>query len=128
NGLANRFIFCCARRSKKLPDGGALDDSQIVPLSEKLRLAIAFARESGGMKRDESAAALWREIYGDLSEGRHGLLGAIISRAEAQVLRLSMIFAILDLSATIRREHLIAALAIWQYAEASATYVFGDSL
>jgi hypothetical protein len=128
NGLVNRFIFCCARRSKKLPDGGALDDSQIAPLSEKLRLAIAFARESGEMKRDESAAALWREIYGDLSEGRHGLLGAIISRAEAQVLRLSMIFALLDSSATIRREHLIAAVAIWQYAEASANYVFGDSL
>ena len=34
----------------------------------------------------------------------------------------------LDGSSTIRGPHLIAALALWEYAEASARFIFGESL
>ena len=37
-------------------------------------------------------------------------------------------YALLDLASVIRREHLEAALALWRYCEASAAFVFGDSL
>ena len=40
--------------------------------------------------------------------------------AEAQVLRLSTLYAVLDRSAAIRVPHLRAALALWDYAERSA--------
>jgi hypothetical protein len=43
-------------------------------------------------------------------------------------MRLACIYALLDLSPVIRREHLEAALALWEYAEASAKYIFGESL
>lgn len=56
------------------------------------------------------------------------MVGAIIGRAEAQVLRLSALYAVLDRSATIRLPHLLAALALWEYAEASARRIFGDRL
>ena len=56
------------------------------------------------------------------------MLGAICARAEAQVLRLSCLYALLDHTATIRRPHLEAALALWDYAEASAQYLFGATL
>jgi hypothetical protein len=79
------------------------------------------------MKRD-TAHALWHQVYKELSDGKPGLLGAMISRGEAQVLRLSMLYALLDCSAAIRREHLAAALAVWNYAEASCRYIFGDAL
>ena len=49
-------------------------------------------------------------------------------RAEAQVLRLSLLYALLDGVGVIRAEHLLAALAVWEYAEASARYIFGDAL
>ena len=39
-----------------------------------------------------------------------------------------MIYALLDKSAVIRVPHLQAALAIWEYAEASARWIFGDAL
>jgi hypothetical protein len=39
-----------------------------------------------------------------------------------------MIYALLDCSDTIRREHLLAALSVWEYCAASAQYIFGDSL
>jgi hypothetical protein len=63
-----------------------------------------------------------------LTQARPGLLGAATARAEAQVLRLSALYALLDKSNCIRREHLAGALAFWDYCERSAEYVFGDSL
>jgi hypothetical protein len=128
NGFANRFLWIGVRRSKMLPEGGNLSDDAIAALSERLRHAISFGSRVGLMRRDEPARTLWREQYETLSEGRLGLLGSITSRAEAQVLRLSMIYALLDLSDVIRGEHLRAALAVWRYSEDSARYIFGDSL
>ena len=43
-------------------------------------------------------------------------------------MRLALVYALLDRSACIRREHLEAALALWTYAEASARYIFGDAI
>ena len=128
NGFANRFLWVCAKRSKKLPEGGTLTDEAIALLADRLRDAILFAAGVAEMRRDDEARDLWRSAYPDLSEGRPGLLGAAISRAEAQVLRLSMIYALLDCSAVIRIEHLQAALAVWRYCEDSARYIFGHSL
>src|SRR5262249_39762309 len=61
-------------------------------------------------------------------EGKPGLLGAVIARAEAQVMRLACLNALLDCSPIIRKEHLLAAIALWDYCEASARHVFGESL
>jgi hypothetical protein len=56
------------------------------------------------------------------------LLGAITGRAEAQVIRLALVYALLDGGPEITGEHLQAALALWEYAEASARYIWGDAL
>jgi hypothetical protein len=126
NGFANRFLWICACRSKLLPDGGMPID--LTPVAERISNAVRFARNVGEMQRDPDAAALWHEAYASLSEGRPGLLGCIVSRAEAQVLRLSCIYALLDQSNIIRVAHLRAALALWKYAEDSAAYLFGTSV
>jgi Protein of unknown function (DUF3987) len=128
NGFANRNIFCCAKRSKELPDGGNLEWQEHPCLIDGLRAAIEFAKNVGRMERDPEARELWHQHYHDLSERQVGLLGAVISRAEAQVLRLSMVYALLDRSSVISREHLAAALAVWKYAEESCRHIFGDLL
>jgi hypothetical protein len=128
NGFANRFLWVCSRRSKALPEGGALDTVDLKPLIRRLKSAADFARTVGEMKRDARARVIWREVYPDLSEGKPGLLGAVTSRAEAQVLRLSCIYALLDSSETVQAEHLLAALAVWEYCEQSARFVFGAAL
>jgi hypothetical protein len=61
------------------------------------------------------------------SADRTGLAGAILSRAEAQVLRLTMLYAALDSTREIRIEHLRAALALWDYSERSAAFIFRDN-
>jgi hypothetical protein len=56
-----------------------------------------------------------------------GLYGAATSRAEAQVLRLSALYAVLDCSPVMRLPHLQAALAVWDYCGASASLFFGTA-
>ena len=126
NGFANRIDFVCAKRSKILPDPSNPDPILLAQLQERIRHAVQYARGVNAMKRDEDAKAIWREAYPSLSEGKQGLLGAVTSRAEAQVVRLSLLYALLDRSDVIRAPHLMAALAAWEYAEASAKFVFGD--
>jgi hypothetical protein len=128
NGFGNRNLWVCTRRSKLLPEGGALHQINFAPIIRRLQAAVEFARALGEMERDEQARVIWRNEYERLSEGKPGLFGAVISRAEAQVMRVAMIYALLDCSDVIRAEHLRAALAVWRYCEDSARYIFGDAL
>ncbi len=56
------------------------------------------------------------------------MFGAVTARAEAQTLRLAMIYALADTSQEIRRTHVESALAVWEYAEESARRIFGDRI
>lgn len=126
NGLANRFIFVCVQRSKLLPRGGRRIDWS--SFDERLRHALAAAGGMGEVQRTEAGWRVWEAVYAKLSEDRPGLLGAILARAEAQVLRLALIYALLDKQAFIDAPHMLAALACWDYAEASARHIFGQML
>jgi hypothetical protein len=127
NGFANRFLWTVVRRSKLLPEGGSLSDRECNPLVERLHDAVTSARRIAEMHRDGEARTLWFKIYEELSGGHAGLLGAVTSRAEAQVMRLACLYALLDFSGVIRRVHLEAALVLWHYCEASAHHVFGNA-
>jgi hypothetical protein len=126
NGFGNRFLWVCVQRSKLLPDGGGA--VYLDPFVERLRRAIDHAKECGELRRDSAAGDLWRQIYGKLSAGRPGMLGAMTARAEAQVMRLACLYAIEDMSSVVGLPHLQAALEVWRFCFDSAAYVFGDSL
>ena len=128
NGFANRFLWTCVRRSKVLPEGGALNADELRPLGGELAEVLKFGQAVGEMKRDEASRVLWCEVYESLSDGQPGLFGAVIARAEAQVMRLAGIYALMDRSDVICVQHLGAALEVWRYAEDSARFVFGDAL
>jgi hypothetical protein len=76
----------------------------------------------------EATQHKWAAVYPALSEGQDGLLGAIVARAEAQVVRLALVYALLDGVTEIDEQHLDAALALWEYCEASAAYIFGSAI
>jgi len=128
NGFANRFLWFLVRRSKVLPEGGAVPRDQLAPLLEDLQRVVAFGRRVGEITRDSEARAIWNEIYQPLSDGDPGMVGAMTSRGEAQVLRLSVAYAVLDCSAVVRPPHLLAALALWDHAKASVRRIFGSQL
>jgi hypothetical protein len=133
NGLANRFLLICCRRTRLLPEGGATDPLAGTGLERLLAAAIAHARTAGRVTFDAPARELWHHAYLQLAhDQKPGIAGAICARAEAHTIRLALIYALADGERTINTEHLQAALALWDYAARSATWTLqgatGDPL
>lgn len=136
NGLANRFLWFCVRKSKTLPSPGFPDKYQFKALSKRISKAKAFAENTTEIIRDPEVEAEWcristdesvpKGIYQILSSDSAGITATILSRAEAQVMRLACIYALLDQSAVIHMQHMNAALAVWRYNVESVKYIFGD--
>ena len=93
NGLANRFLFVCVQRSKLLPAAAAGSTGRG---SRAASPALAGAPHIGEVGRTEAAGRSGRRSTPTLSADRPGLLGAVLGRAEAQVLRLALVYALLD--------------------------------
>ena len=128
NGFANRFLLVAVDRSKLLPFGSALDTDQLAEVRDAARLGLRFAGERRALPLDPAARERWIEIYPQLSAAQPGLAGAATAREEAHVVRLALIYALLDCSDMIGHHHLEAALAVWRYSADSARWIFGDSL
>lgn len=128
NGFGNRFLWMYTERSKCLPLGGYLHEAELHGVIADFRAALDFSTGVHELIRTTQADDLWKEIYESLSTGYEGLLEALIARAPSHVMRLASIYAILERSSVIDVQHLQSALALWQYAEDSATYIFGRSL
>jgi uncharacterized protein DUF3987 len=128
NGFANRFLWVCVQRSKLLPLGGSLLLEDLHPEIDSLKEAIHWASGVGEVKRDGEADEYWTSIYGELSAEIPGRFGAAIGRAEGQVIRIAMLFALLDKSELIRAVHLKVARTLWNYCVDSARYLFLSQL
>jgi Domain of unknown function (DUF3854) len=128
NGFANRFLWVAVKRSKELPEPEPFEGVVVEGFARQIATSAQWARRQGRVERDPDASALWREVYSELSAERDGLAGAVLARAEAHVTRLSLVYALMDQSASIGVEHLAAALALWEYCERTVTFLFDDNV
>jgi Protein of unknown function (DUF3987) len=128
NGFANRFAWVLGRRVRSMPCPP--------DYSGKARAhAVAWyaawhrARHIEAVTLDDAATALWVETYEQLRRGepqRVGVPADVCARAHVHVLRMALIFAVMDGLAVIGQAHIKAALALWDYCERCATYLFSD--
>jgi hypothetical protein len=125
NGVANRFLWICAQRSKQLPLGGTLRAADCQDLITQLSARLKLAKTRGLVGFTSAAENLWCSIYAGLNQERPGTLGNVTSRAPAHARRLALIYALLDGADVVDTPHLQAALAFWQYCHASAECIFG---
>jgi hypothetical protein len=132
NGLLNRFLLLAVRRVRLLPEGGDPDPLNRTGLDRRLAKTLDAARRAGEIRLATAAREHWRDAYQRLAEPRPGIAGAISARAEAHTIRLALIYALLDSAREIEPMHLDAALALWDYAQRSATWALerttGDPL
>lgn len=128
NGFSNRFLWCYSSRTKLLPDGGNINPEEFYDEICEIRKNIATIQEAGSfqVRRNDEASQYWHEIYPDLTSARAGRWGTSTSRGAPQVVRLSLIFCLLDGEKTIGLPHLKAAKAVWDYCCGSARWVFED--
>lgn len=122
NGFGNRFLIYLVHRWNILPSGGATVD--LTPEIEVLKTRLRRAKSAGCMSRDTEADRVWKNFYKHLPDTK-GIVGAMCARAERFVTGIAMIYALLDSARCIRREHLRAAIAIWDYAAESVQWIFG---
>ena len=127
NGFANRCLWTWVERSNCLPGGGSAPAYELSEIAGTVRNAVAWAtaRPEILFRRDQEAQQLWEDCYESLSYRDPGLRGAATSRGEAQVLRLSALYAALDCSEIVCLPHLEAAYAVWTYCYRSAVRLFG---
>ena len=125
-GLMNRFLPILVQRPQLLPDEAEAPD--IRSLSADLSLRLSEARKPPfRYRRTEAAGKLWSSVYAAMAEDEEdGPLGEILARGPSYTLRLALAYAVIDGSREISTEHLMAALAVWQYAAASARHIFGQ--
>jgi hypothetical protein len=128
NGFGNRYLWVWVERSKLLPHGGSAPDEELNPLRQRLEKAVVFGSTAGAIEWDAEASSLWEAEYKRLSSPPPGLIGCMTARAAPIVLRLSLVYALLDCSSEIRVPHLRAALEVWRYCEESTKFIFGDRL
>jgi hypothetical protein len=129
NGVVNRFAMVCSKRTKLLPFGGDLPDADLEPIAKRLDQAIRHARDRDAVQLSEAAKPVWKEFYCANETAEHPpLLSAATRRGAQFVLRVALIFALLEMADEIEPGHLRAAIAWWDYCFASARYVFGARL
>lgn len=130
NGYANRFLWWWSYRARLLPFGGSSIEDVTAGTVSRLGGAAMWAKARGDLVVSMSTAAKqkWGQVYPQLSCERQGLVGSILARAEAQVLRIALVYALADESNTVESCHLDAALAFWRFSEKSARFIFGNAL
>lgn len=125
-GTMNRFVPIASRRTKLLPDGGNIPGELTAEYGPQITDTLARAKKLTVVERSEAAHRLWSARYAELRKARpDGPVASMLARAAPQVLRLSLVYALADGAARIEEEHLTAAYAIWDYACATAEWMFG---
>jgi hypothetical protein len=128
NGFLNRFLLVACRRVRLLPEGGEPDPLAQTHLQARLQSNLKSAQHAGQLRLNPQARALWWDAYAQLSQpANSGLSGALCARAEAHTIRLALIYALIDGEHSITPIHLHSALALWDYAAASATWALGHA-
>ncbi|GGX54158.1 DUF3987 domain-containing protein [Streptomyces fructofermentans] len=127
-GTMNRFLPVMSKRSKLLPDGGHLEEATVKALGAELAAVLDKAKDIGRMSRGVDAHKAWVTLYTRLASDHagDGRVAQVVARAAPQVLRLSVMAALLDGADYIDLPHMQAAEAMWDYIEDSAWYVFSE--
>lgn len=129
NGFSNRVLWVATRRTKKIPLPGWINWKKTYP-----KIVVALSKilsdinavPARQMDWSPQGNAAWQTFYTSIPEADAGILGPIIARSDAHVLRLTMLYAILDASCLMTQHHLRAAIAFWQYCQRSAQWAFAE--
>jgi Protein of unknown function (DUF3987) len=130
NGFSNRILWIATYRRSIIPEPKPInwkeDHWHIV--QRLIAIVDTFgSRERTELQWSRAGSAAWGEFYRSSQNKGAGILGSIMARAVAHVLRLTMIYTILDNSTSMEPKHLQAAISFWQYCVRSARWIFREN-
>ena len=126
NGFGNRMLFCWVARSRRLPLGADIPQGELDLLGVRVSDAIEKAKTLGRLSFSDEGRQAWETFYHSVDDNLGGVVGALVARAEAQLLRLAVTYALLDGSALIEAQHVESAEAVWDHCVETVHRVFGD--
>jgi Protein of unknown function (DUF3987) len=135
NGFANRFMFLWAERTRLLPFPRATTQSEVNDMAGRVAEVIRFAQgdKSGvndtiRVELSAEAVALWVKLYsGELNARNSGeRVNALLDRRPPTLLRIAMLLALTDKTATVQEHHINAALAWIRYWSDSVRFIFAS--
>jgi hypothetical protein len=127
NGFANRILWIFAQRQKLVPLPEPMPTKELAEIQYLLLSILNKCHEhEKEIPFTEQAQEAWvNKYYRQLtSQNETGLLGVVLSRSEAQVRRLALLFTLLDGEYETSLKHLDQAMTVWKYCEDSASYIF----
>lgn len=136
NGFANRFLIYWAERQRLLPFPKATPAAEVDRLAGRVLEVLKFCQADRWADRDTlrvelspEAVKRWTALYrSELNDRSHGeRINALLERRAPMLLRLAMLFALTDCTATVEVRHLDAALAWIRYSTESVKFVFGSA-
>jgi len=128
DGFGNRFLYSCTDRSKLLPFGGNFDPAVLEALGRKTLGMVKLAQTRNEITIADAAKPVWAALYTTVESAAPsgGLIDHLTARAAPQMLRLSLLYALLDGAVQITAAHINAAHALWRFCEVSAGYIFSN--
>jgi hypothetical protein len=138
SGFVNRRLTILVHRVRKIsrakkmtdPDQIKERDAIVAQLKKVLEWIESRKNDVDPVEGTAGLKLVWSEEAGQVWDTFYNGLGdddpEYLTRAEVFVMRLGMIYALLDKSDTIQLAHLEAALAVWSYAEQSSRQVYGN--
>jgi len=126
-GTINRFLPIFSERPHLLAHEPPRPD--LTNLGATVGARLRQARDRSEISRETATDHLWTEAYAAMAEDEpDGPLGSVLARGPAYVMRLALVYALADGCASIAAEHLLAALAVWDYATQTARILFADTI
>jgi hypothetical protein len=125
NGYLNRFLFCRIFNGSPVPLPISFDKLSFDFMPE-LHSAMAFIKntEIEELALEEDAKELWTDIYNNFFYSPDDNYSDLMARTPTHILKMAMIFAVLDRNNRISKDHLISAKAIVDYSNDSIRFIF----
>lgn len=129
NGFLNRFLFCLAGNAEPKVFPEPFEKVRF-SFSTELVTLISFINsiESEVIDLDESARVYYEDIYKEYFYKPESEISDLIGRNIPHLLKMAMLYAILDRSPFIKTEHLKASKALIDFSENSIRYIFKDKI
>jgi hypothetical protein len=132
NGLANRVLWCAARRTGDMPNAEELDWKAHQDIFDRLKRIFqqrhANTDTPKHFPRVQDAKEYWDSLYRRLNAQKHNsVMDNVLGRDTSHILKVALIFAITDEVQDIRPQHLKAALAVVDFCQNSARWIFGQA-
>lgn len=132
NGFANRFMIFFAERLRKISFPESTSNETVNELARSVRGIIDFCRtgavSNARISFTQDARHMYDKLYqGELSDNRYGeRIAGVTERRAPMLVRISMLFALIDMKLKIEPAHINAAIAWIRYLVDSVRFIFAS--